>query len=114
MATLALVPEDTFDRIIAAHLEMPEKKRLQFKFALIDATGTRRCLRYDGRFYFYENAGVRVRVGYRSPEVVAVRPNIREVDREAMIEEREANATGNHHRNKNIRVPTKGGEPVRG
>ena len=111
---LAIVSEDTFDRIIAAFLELPVKKRLKFKYALCDPTGARRSVHWDGEVYFYMNGGVRHHVACISGKFAAHRPDIAPFDGEAFQDGVEAAATGNHYRNHHVRVPTQPGQPVRG
>ena len=116
MAThgFALLSEDAYDRMIAAFLKLPEKGRKSFKYALIDTKGTRRTVHWDGKFYFFFNAGVKHCVGYRSDRLAELRPDIGQFDRDAFWAEMAANATGNHNRNHFVRVPTPCGQPVRG
>ena len=107
----AMMPEAAYDRMIVHYETVGPKK---FKFKVQGLNGQLNTIRFrkDLGFWF-ENSGHRY-VAVFSHERTNAGFGIDFPDAEEQERIREANYTGNRYRNRNVRVPTAPGQPVRG
>ena len=119
---IGLLTEDRYDQYIDEVMSLPPKQRKKWRITSRDLNGVKRRLYYDGCFKIQTERGIvnvgapsSVRcveelVGERVPALHARHPGHGEAF-QARINE---NLTGNHYRNRYVRIPTAPGEPVRG
>ena len=131
MVVMARVPDRIYDAFMEEIMALPDKKRAAWKRTLIDNTGTKtRCVYRDGKIYNYSvkahmwaevrsmsDAREEVQSGAvewtpLSPAGVAMMESD-EAALRALNQETDANQTGNHYRNKHIRIPKSSDSRVR-
>ncbi len=117
-----MLTEERYDEYIAHVISLTPKQRKKWHILIKDENGVGRRMYFDGHFKIKTDRGI-VHVG--APSTVEVfeqsagqhlpglhpeHPGRGDAFQERIAE----NRTGNHHRNRTVRVPTAPGEPVRG
>ena len=91
----AIVPEDTYDRIIDSYLKTPDKKKKTWKYILTHPDGSKVKVQYENHLYYlYQNNikyGIIGEESARRKGFQWVHPG-----HDAFIDMVETNATGNH------------------
>ena len=107
----SVIPHETYADMLTHYANVGPKK---FKYQLKDLNGTIRTVRFHKDILFYiEKDGTTYVTIYDDERLVTALgfdfPSPEEAERI-----QQANHTGNHHRNRYVRVPTAPGQPVRG
>ena len=121
-AAIGLLTEDLYDHYIEHVMSLTPKQRKKWHVIVKDEKGVGRRMYFDGYFKIKTERGIvgvgassTVRaieegVGRRLPGLHPRHPGHGQAFQERINE----NRTGNHYRNRFVRIPTAPGEPVRG
>ena len=118
---LGLLTEDLYDQYIDEVMSLTPKQRKKWHVMLRDMNGVGRRMYFDGYFKIKTERGI---VGVGAPSTVrAIEESAGERipglhprhpgHGQAFQDRVNENLTGNHYRNRHVRIPTAPGEPVR-